>query len=172
MKNFFTILLVITLTLGTVYIPCFASGEAKISTQTESLRRNFSDELCETAVKENDGYLGVPVTFSVFRRKSVPSANFCLLYVIGHREERIGTDSDIDIINSFLDEGYIVTVIDYAENKNAVGTSLGYSIKEILADMRAGKYVGNNVFHSENIYVIPSGCRLVRDIYYFSLDFC
>ncbi len=170
MKKFFTVLLAIILTVSVFYVPGMANTKTSISTQTQNLRTLFSADLCETAIKENDGYLGVSVTFSVFRRKSVPDVNFCLLYVINHSEERIGTDSDEDIINDFLNQGYIVTVIDYNFNKKAVGSSLGYSIKEILADMRNGKYVGKNNFYKENIYVIPSGCRLERDVYYFSID--
>ena len=50
-----------------------------------------------------------------------------VMYVVNTRTERIGTKSDVEIIRSMLDRGYIVAVADYKNAENACGATLDYS---------------------------------------------
>ncbi len=110
------------------------TGEVTPSQATITLREAFASDLKETTVEEDDGYIGIPVMFSAFRRESVAANNTVVVYIVGHGEQRVGTDSDTDIVNDLLNEGYIVTVLDYLNNPKAVGDAFLTANKNTTTD--------------------------------------
>jgi hypothetical protein len=171
MKRF--LLLLLSICLCFTAIPCYALENADKITPSEStnnLKNIFADDLVNTYIKEDDGVIGIPVILTSFRRNAVESNGIVVLYVVGHAEERIGTDSDTDIVNDFLNEGYMVVVLDYLNNPEAVGLPLTKSAQTINAvDINSTKkYIDG--YDAFTCYTVPSGHRIARNIYYFSLD--
>ena len=147
-------------------------GAQGVGETTELLRKAFSDDLKGTKELDNEGHLGISVSISTFYRESVTSNGVALLYVVGHWENRAGTDSDEEIIEDFLNEGYSVTVLDYRKNPKAVGNEFAWSVHKLFCgDFKSKKYDFGYVRKThDNMYVVPSGCRIDREIYYFSID--
>ena len=63
----------------------------------------------------DDGYIGIPVEVTVYydyatfgAAKAGYNGTPVILYVVNSGAERIGTDSDTDIIKSMLERGYAV----------------------------------------------------------------
>lgn len=129
---------------------------------------------------ENDGYIGIPVKISVLfdykNRKAVSGFNGTdvILYVVGANIERIGNDSDYDIVASMLERGYVVCVMDYMNNEKAVPPSLDWSVQGIRQDIIAGKYFEfKNVYEHGfyyNTYVVPAGYNVSLHNVYWSID--
>lgn len=94
-----------------------------------------------------------------------------ILYIVGHGEKRVGRESDVSIISSLLDEGYIVTVVDYLGNANAISPYIEQSISalrvEIMKKSNTSSYMGSLPYNKNKTYVLPAGCRIVRDVEFF-----
>jgi len=97
-----------------------------------------------------------------------------IFYVINHAMERIGTEDDISIVSDLLDEGYIVFTLDYKNNPKAVSPEIDWSllgartqIMNKITDYFPGiTYSYSKVNFS---YVVPAGCRIARNVWYFNL---
>ncbi len=164
----FALLITAFAVLGTIGV----SAEVNPGQATLKLRETFKNDLVDTFEMENDGHLGIPVVLTTFVRNSVTANGASILYVVGHKEERMGTDTDEEIIEDMLAEGYSVTVLDYLDNPKAVGNEFAWSAHKIFCgDFKAGSYTkGYERKKYNNIYFVPAGCRVAREIYYYSLD--
>lgn len=97
------------------------------------------------------------------------AANPVALYVIGHGEERVGTDSDVSILRDLLEE-YVVVVLDYRNAENAVSPYLDESLHDLKLDMmQNGAFLDGISYNSNQTYLIPAGCRIVRNIEFFNI---
>ena len=97
------------------------------------------------------------------------SSNPVAIYVIGHGEERVGTDSDVSIIRDLLEE-YVVVVLDYQNAENAVSPYLDESLHLLKLDMmQNGAFLDGIAYNSNQTYLIPAGCRIVRNIEFFNI---
>lgn len=118
----------------------------------------------ETQSVADDGYIGILVEVSVYFDTSNEiitgsgiDATPVVVYVVNTCIERIGTDSDVDIISSMLARGYIVVIFDYLNNEKAVSPALDWSVQGQLrpkvtngtflknAGLSAGSYCNNLV---------------------------
>ena len=130
--------------------------------------KNFSDYIYQDMVTlENDGYIGIPIDFTVFYDKKYgkicagPNGTPIILYVINTNIERIGTASDSEIVSSMIERGFVVILIDYKNSERAVSPALDYSLQglrqriinqnkgDALSIFEEGRYVEN--------FVVPSG---------------
>lgn len=105
-----------------------------------------------------------------------------ILYVTGHSNERIGTVSDEVLIGEYLDAGYHVVVADYGNDPRAVSPYLDDSVFALRRTYDAvvdanGNVTSGAAFEDTEItgelyglYIVPSGCRLKRDIVYWEID--
>ena len=125
--------------------------------------------------KANDGELedsivGATLRSYTFNKLDANDAsNPVALYVINHGETRVGTDSDVSIIRDLLEE-YVVVVLDYQGAENAVSPYLDESLHDIKLDMmQNGTFLDNISFNSNQTYLIPAGCRIVRNIEFFNI---
>ena len=100
--------------------------------------------------------------------------------------ERLGTKSDAELVQSFLDRGYFVIVLDYMNNPAATGTALDWSVQDIRCQVMGGNcFAGGKVYTSgtytdgklagENTscsksYILPAGYDIAYNIPYFSYD--
>ncbi len=133
----------------------------------------LSDKLQYSESLASDGYIGIPVDIYTYHDGETTASDPIVLYVINTNTERVGTDSDKSIVESMLDRGYIVVVLDYKNNVKAVSPALDWSIQALRTKINGGSYLGG--LTSENYkkgynYVVPSGYNLTLDEYYWSID--
>lgn len=171
MKRVLCLILSLFLIIG--LLPTFsvmAENGISPSIHTENLIETFNSDFKQTFIKEDDGVIGIPVTLTTFRREATESSGLVVLYVVGHCQERIGTTPDEEIIEEFLNDGHFVVVLDYLNNPKAIGTALTKSAQTINA---VEIYSAHKYIDKYNIYIshtVPAGCKVARNIYYYSLD--
>lgn len=113
---------------------------------------------------ENDGHIGIPVHINTYAKGETSNQTQTIFYIMNHAMERVGTESDRSIVADFLNSGYIVVTLDYLNNPAAISPELDWSIQNIRIIMtKTGANMGGLVYRSTYNYVVPSGCRLVRD---------
>jgi len=133
-----------------------------------------------TQTVADDGYIGIPVEVTVYydysKGAAKPGYNGTpvILYVVNSGAERIGTDSDTDIIKSMLDRGYAVLVTDYKNHSKAVSPALEYSAQKIRTKAKSGSFfTDKTVFPSGTYYenhVCPAGHDVSLSNVFFELD--
>lgn len=128
----------------------------------------FSDVKANEGELE-DGTVGAILKSYTFNKQDVNASNPVALYVIGHGETRVGTDSDVSIIRDLLEE-YVVVVLDYQGAAKAVSSYLDESLHDIKLDvMKNGTFLDGISYNSNQTYLIPAGCRIVRNIEFFNI---
>ena len=123
-KTFLRILLPILIiamlvaTVTVVAVATSAGGEEKVDAMI-AIRADeeLESKLLNTYSLADDGYLGIPVDLAIYHDKSCPvdagyNGTSLVMYVVNTYATRTGTDSDVEIIKSMLDRGYIVVVTD------------------------------------------------------------
>ncbi len=153
----------------------------------------------DTFTIENDGYIGISVDITIYNDTAatyVPSTldtitypyettepNYAtsavggkplILYVINTNTERVGTDSDVSIITSLLQEGYIVLVVDYKNEKRAKSPDLDWSLQEIRQMITGGKIsqIADTDLKAWLVfnYVLPAGYSIRRGVQFFNFE--
>ena len=153
----------------------------------------------DTFTVADDGYIGIPVDITIYNDPTVsyvpstldtiqypyettePNYNSATeggkpiaLYVINTNTDRIGTDSDVNIITSLLKEGYIVAVVDYKNEKRAKSPDLDWSLQRVRA-MITGKKLSQftdselNAWLTFN-YILPAGYSIKRGVQFFNFE--
>ena len=161
------------------------AGEAK-STVDRMVAIEADTELAaykqgSTFTVANDGYIGIPVEVSVYYDSSTVArpgyaldATPVIIYVVNAIFDRIGTDSDTDIIKSMVKRGYAVLVCDYLNNEKAVSPALDWSAQALRNTLRAGTYfTDKNVFPAGtyyNSFVVPSGYDVSVNNVFWEID--
>ena len=109
-----------------------------------------------------------------------------ILYVMNTNTERLGQKSDAELVQSFLDRGYFVIVLDYLNNPAACGTALDWSVQDIRCQVIGGspftggkgytsgtytdgKLAGTNPICALS-YILPAGYDIAYNVPYFSYD--
>ena len=133
------------------------------------------------AVKlEEDGYIGIPVEYGVlfdkerFEMKSGHGGTPIMIYVVNTKITRIGTDTDESIINSMLERGYAVIVLDYFGSDKADTPELDLSVQGLRRKVMSGElFAGIEGFegksYSETL-VVPSGYNASYGNVYWEFD--
>lgn len=117
------------------------------------------DEITESVVK----------AYTFNKLDANDGSNPVAMYVIGHGEDRIGTDSDVSIIRDLLEE-YIVVVLDYQNAERAISPYLEKSATaQKVKISENGSYLGGLSYSKNETYLIPAGYRIVRDIEFFNI---
>ena len=92
----------------------------------------FKDYMVQSTYLADDGIIGIPVEIVTYCKDKNTSADTnVIMYVMGINVERIGTESNVDIIADLLDEGYIVVTLDYLGAPEARGQDLDFSVQTI-----------------------------------------
>ena len=173
-----SVMLVLIITLCAV--AAFASAPIDAMTDIEA---NLSEyKIGTTVTLENDGYIGIPVEISTYfdakNHTAVPDfmANGgtpIIIYVVNTNTERVGTDTDTNIIRSMLERGYIVAVLDYLNSSAAKSPDLDWSAQLIRKPIRQGEYFNGGVIpegeYTEN-FVAPAGCNVSLGNVFFEAD--
>ncbi len=178
--------IIMTLILLTVVAACvgvmISSASSNIVTEGEmiDIKNDFSSHLVkDTARIDNDGYVG-PLQYTVYYKDKgvssvVPGINGTpiIVYAINTNTERVGTDSNKTIIQSMLDRGYLVVVLDYLGNDLATGHPLDMSAQAFVNNLKAKKYFnfdGNAKKQYNEVFVAPSGYDVLLNQVFWEVD--
>ena len=140
-KRFVLPLLLAMLLVGTVTVLAMAADGDAGETLPDAMVDILADEELSahkfgTYALENDGYLGIPVDFTFYHDDSFAVDNdyngtVFIMYVVNTRTERAGTDTDVAIIKSMLERGYIVAVADYHNHKKTTSPDVEWSTQHV-----------------------------------------
>ncbi len=131
---------------------------------------------------EDDGYIGVGVDLKFYHDSSVCEASPgymttggtpIVIYVVNTSAERVGRDSDVDIISSMLERGYIVAVLDYKNSAKAVSPAIDWSTQFIRTRVSNGEFFANSSLPTGNYVdtiVAPAGYNVKLNDVFFELD--
>ena len=158
------------LPLGVIKADATQEDEQVKEDAMDSINSDLNEfKLGQTQTIADDGYIGIPVEISIY----FDSANYTvrsgyggtpvIIYVVNTYAERVGTDTDSEIIESMLRRGYVVTVLDYKNDVRAVSPDLDWSVQGIRNDIKAKKYFNDSVFPQGTYYdnyVVPAGCNV------------
>ena len=136
--------------------------------------------LKDTVRLDSDGVIGVPAEVTVlfdrsrFAFNGAPDGTPIMIYVVGTGIERIGTKSDIDIVESMIDRGYVVAVFDYLDSADAVCPKLEYSVQLIRSRLVKGEFfAGAEGFEGNRFLqtvVVPAGYDVSFGNVFFEID--
>jgi hypothetical protein len=102
-----------------------------------------------------------------------------LFYIINHYcSDRIGMEDDVSILSDYIEQGYLVVVLDYKNHEDAISPYIEQSLVSafnLFNRTKSGHVVGDlvdadgdKITTTENhFYFLPEGCRLERDVWYY-----
>ena len=171
--------------LGLLPVTVLADGVANAGvksnamTESEATLGQYKDGATKTVA--DDGYIGIPVDVSVYRDVTKPvksgydiDATPFIIYVVNSGAQRVGTDSDSDIILSMIERGYVVVVFDYKNNAKAVSPELDWSVQKMRASVTNGTYVSEITELPKANYinnmVVPAGHNIELNLVYWEFD--
>ena len=143
------------------------------------------------ATWKDSTYVKGDVKYTVyFDTENATSTRDVVFYVINWNGERIGTDSDVDIVTDLikadasLESGnrWAVVVVDFGGNALAKSPFIESSLallRAALCDSQkltvwsdsAHSSTKTVSVHKNHVYVLPAGYRVARDIPYFETDY-
>ncbi len=173
------LLLVLSVIFAAVSIGTFADESIKTLGAMVEIDANLSEyRLGDVKYIANDGYIGIPVQISVYHNgnESVTTGiggTPIIVYVVNTNAERVGTDTDTEIIKSMLDRGYVVTVVDYLGDSKAVSPALDWSALEVTAKVVSGTYFADTGLPTSNlmdVYTVPAGHNISLGNVYWEID--
>ena len=132
--KFLAVLLCVVMLVCGVDITAFAADE-KATDAMSAIETAFSDKkIGDTQSLNDDGYIGIPLEVTTYydyakhgAAKPGYNATIAIMYVVNTQVERIGAKTDVEIIESMLSRGYIVSVFDYKNHAKAVSPGLDWS---------------------------------------------
>ena len=98
------------------------------------------------------------------------------MYIVNTNTVRTGTDSDVAIIRSMLDRGYVVAVYDFHNSVLATSLALEDSLQLLRKNILNGFYVktlgspfptSGTYFHH---YIVPAGYNVSLDHVFWEMD--
>ncbi len=117
---------------------------------------------------EDDGRIGIPARIATYCKEFAEKAPV-VLYVMGYVGARsVAKEPALPILSDLLEEGYVAVTLDYLGDARATVPTLDWSIQNIR--MHIKDYLGELSYHDLEVYVLPDGYRMARNIVYFNLD--
>ncbi len=175
-NRFLALLLTVVLLVSSLPLGAFAVsvGETEMTDEAKTIYDSFKDNLVKSEVKTNDGYIGTAVHLYIYTDgQEAEGKRDVIFYVINHGTERIGQESDTSIVGSYIDEGYVVIVVDYLDDERAISPNIEHSLAKLRTYYMIDKtgFSGTNITVNTNYaYFLPAGYRLARDIVYWEQD--
>lgn len=91
-----------------------------------------------------------------------------VVYLKNLAATRVGREADEPIIRDLRDAGNLVITLDYAHLTNARVPYINRDLGKLRDDFRAKKILPQYKVDDAHIFIVPEGCRLKRDVLYFS----
>lgn len=181
-KRFVLPLLLAMLLVGTVTVLAMAADGDAGETLPDAMVDILADEELSahkfgTYALENDGYLGIPVDFTFYHDDSFAVDNdyngtVFIMYVVNTRTERAGTDTDVAIIKSMLERGYIVAVADYHNHKKTTSPDIEWSTQHVNISLCAGKFFTSEPYKAgfKEMFIVPAGHNIEHGRVFWEFD--
>lgn len=168
-KSLIFVIFALLVSIATVFaIVSSAKNEARTDAMT-AIEAAFGDyKIGETQKAAKDDYISEAPEVTTYydyetHGAAVPDykGTQLVVYVVNTITERIGAKSDVEIIQGMLDRGYIVAVVDYLNDKDAVSPAIDWSTQIVRGDILDGKYFTDTTklpagSYPDN-YVVPAG---------------
>ena len=90
-----------------------------------------------------------------------------IIYLENLATPRVGTESDDAILKDFSQSGYLVAVLDYGHSPQACAPFINHDLGKLRDDLRAKKLLAGYHLDDAHIFIVPSGCRLLRDMVFY-----
>ena len=130
---------------------------------------------------QDDGYLGIPVTLTYFydgetfgKSKPGVSNTTLIMYVVNTRTTRSGTDTDVGIITSMVERGYIVAVADYKNHAKTIPDDIEWSVATLVKPLLRSEYLPENSVITPGTYeetlIVPAGHNVSRNHTFWEID--
>ena len=164
MKRFLCVLLCVAMVMSCL-------GTAVFANTVTPLISGLDDYCHYSTSLTNDGYIGIPVDICTYYKEGETTEwSPIMLYVINTNTERVGTDSDQSIVQSLIDRGFVVVVLDYKNNPKSVSPDLDWSIQAIRDTIGKGTHLNGAPCKWSYTYVLPAGYNIVYNDVYWSID--
>ncbi len=174
-------LLVAVIVLAASVFAVMSSATESIETVGEmiDIKANFSQYQVQDTVRSSDEYVGdyqytVYYDTSKGAVKSGYNGTPVIVYTINTGVDRVGTDSNTKIIESMIGQGYVVIVLDYLGNQDAVGYNLEISVQKFRYKLYNKEILTNkDIFPSGLIrenFLVPSGYNVLLNQVFWELD--
>ena len=150
----------------------FAGSANEKEDATVAIKAEFANmQIGETQRLAKDGYIGIPIEITTYydyethgAAKPGYNGTIAVMYVVNTGVERVGTKSDVEIIDSMLERGYVVSVFDYMNHKKAVSPGLDWSTQTVRKEFLAGNFFTDKTKLPSGTYqdnfVVPAGFDL------------
>lgn len=149
-------------------------AERSISSADWKSFGSYSNKDANWSTWDDQEFFTLPCKLTTYYRTTEAEApKGAIIYVVGHLEPRVGTESDVAIINDYLNEGYVVVLTDFLDGENAVSPYLDSATGILHHEVAVnGQFVGE--YYKDDFkydtFVLPAGYRMVRDIPYFDIN--
>lgn len=87
-----------------------------------------------------------------------------VIYLQGLAVPRVGTVPDATLLAEFTAAGFSVLQLDYRNDPRSVLPSLVDDLVKLRADLHAGTLLAGESIDPNRIFIVPAGCRLLRDV--------
>jgi len=91
-----------------------------------------------------------------------------VLYLKNLAALRVGTEDDATLLRDLRRAGNLVVVIDFAHREDARAPTLHRDLAKLRDDIRARTLLGDRTIDDTRVFLVPAGCRLVRDVLFFA----
>lgn len=182
-KTIMLVVLALTVAListALIIYACASSGDGPTDAMIDIEANLSAYKIGDTVSVENDGYIGIPVEISTFydisKGASEPGYNGTplIIYVVNSNVERIGKKTDVEIITSMLDRGYIVQVLDYLNSSKAATPDLDWSTQSLRQSFKSGKRLPTSDYLKAGTYydtiLLPAGYDVSLDNVFWEVD--
>jgi hypothetical protein len=99
--------------------------------------------------------------------EDAPAAAPAVIYLSGLAVPRVGTVPDDTLLAEFAAQGYGVLRLDYNGDKRADLPGLVADLVKLRADLRDGHLLAGEAIDLNRVFIVPSGCRLLRDVEFY-----
>lgn len=131
--------------------------------------------LVQAAVVENwnSPATGKPLLLEVLEPDTsslIPDRTPVVFYLKNLAAPRVGTESDESIVSTLRAAGFLVAVLDYAGDARSVLPGLYADLVRLREDVRAKRLLADRKIDEAGIYLVPSGCILLRNVVFYRDD--
>ncbi len=173
------LLSIFAILIGTLVFSVFASEEDDAMIEIENALLTY--QVGEKVRLDTDGYIGIPVeltTYYNYNKFGAAKTGYygtnIAVYFVNTAIERVGTETDVNIISELLDRGFAVVVADYKNNSKAKSPALDWSSQEVRKKVLDGSaFTNKTVFPSgtyQDTHVLPAGYSVMPFEKFWSLD--
>lgn len=177
---FASVMVAVAALISVLALNVFADAEPDAMIEIrEAFDENY--KVGESYTLQNDGYLGIEVEFTTYydasrfgTAKSGYRGTNVAIYFVNTKIDRVGTESDVNIISELLSRGFAVVTADYKNNSKAKSQDLDWSSQEIRKSVLNGNcFTDKTVFPSGTYkanYVVPAGYSVTPFENFWSID--